>query len=83
MRPRGDRQREGAFASEEARRAAGACAERPKGWGSSAGTAARAPWREPGERKEREGAERREEARRAGGGRGAERGRVYRPGDFG
>lgn len=41
-----------------------------------------APWRAPRERKEREGAKR-EEAIRAGGGGERERGRVYRPGDFG
>lgn len=48
-----------------------------------AAPASGAPWRAPRERKEREGAERREAASRAGGGGERERGRVYRPGDFG
>lgn len=65
---------------------AGGGVELFRGGRRRAAPASCAPWRAPRERKEREGAERRreeEEAVGAGGGGERERGRVYRPGDFG
>lgn len=66
MERRGDWQAEGVSAKEELPWPRGACAERPKGWGSSAGSASRAPCRAPWDRKAREG---------RGGGGGVEGGR--------
>lgn len=66
MERRDDWQVEGALATEELSWPRGACAERPKGWGSSAGSASRAPCRAPRDGKAREG---------RGGGGGVEGGR--------
>lgn len=79
---RGDWQVEGASATEEPRRPGGACAESPKGRGSSTRAALCAPCRAPGDGR-RGGAGRRGRCGGRAGGGEPERGRAYRPGDFG